>query len=189
MPSDQVKDSVTEARARLQSHFQGYTGDKYGEGWENLWAKGDFLPWDKGAPNPALIDTLKEREDLIGNAMVTDEDGKQRRRKRALVPGCGRGVDVLLLKSFGYEAVGLEYSEAAVKACRKYQEGYGSGYRIQDEKLGEGTARFVVGDFFQDGWLAEIGGQENQFDLIYDYTVSHSCSDERHMHRIDKQLS
>jgi L-aminopeptidase/D-esterase-like protein len=27
------------------------------------------LPWDKGAQNPALIDTLKEREDI--NALLT----------------------------------------------------------------------------------------------------------------------
>jgi methyl halide transferase len=165
-----------EARARLQDHFKGYTGDKYGEGWENLWAQGDFLPWDKGAPNPALIDLLKERKDIIGNAMMEDaEDGKPRRRKRALVPGCGRGVDVLLLKSFGYEAWGLEYSETAVSACRTYQEEHGREYRVQVEGVGEGTARFVVGDFFQDDWLVDIGGPGTQFDLIYDYTVSQCC--------------
>lgn len=162
-----------EARARLQGHFQGYSGDKYGEGWENLWAKGDFLPWDKGSPNPALIDTLKERQDIMGNAMI--ETGGKLRRKRALVPGCGRGVDVLLLKSFGYEAVGLEYSETAVQACRKFEEEHGSGYQTYDANSGEGTARFIVGDFFQDSWLAGIGGAENKFDLIYDYTVSQGC--------------
>lgn len=170
MPSDQVKQSVMDARARLQSHFQGYKGDKYGEGWEDLWAKGDFLPWDKGAPSPALIDTLKERQDIIGNAMV-EVDGKLR-RKRALVPGCGRGVDVLLLKSFGYEAIGLEYSENAVKACHRFEEEKGGEYQTYDTKIGEGTAQFVVGDFFQDDWLVAVGGSKNKFDLIYDYTVS-----------------
>ena len=159
-----------QARARLQEHFGEYAGDKYGQGWERLWAQGDFLPWDKGAPNPALIDLLRERHDLIGNAMV-EMDGK-RRRKRALVPGCGRGVDVLLLKSFGYEAVGLEYSEAAVQACHRYEEEHGREYRVQDEEIGEGTAQFVVGDFFRDTWLAGTAGPESTFDLIYDYTVS-----------------
>ncbi|ERF71266.1 hypothetical protein EPUS_05318 [Endocarpon pusillum Z07020] len=166
--SSQVKESVIEARARLQGHFAEFSGDKYGQGWENLWAKGDFLPWDKGAPNPALIDTLQEQQNIIGNAMV-EVDGKLR-RKRALVPGCGRGVDVLLLKSFGYDAIGLEYSETAVKACRKYEEEHGSEYQTYDEMLGEGSAQFVVGDFFQDDWLAGIGGSEKRFDLIYDYT-------------------
>ena len=159
-----------EARARLQSHFSEYSGDKYGQGWEKLWENADFLPWDKGAPNPALIDTLRERQDLTGNAMV--KINGELRRKRALVPGCGRGIDVLLLKSFGYDAVGLEYSETAVKACHKYEEAHGNEYQTQDEELGEGTAQFVVGDFFKDDWIAEKAGPENKFDLIYDYTVS-----------------
>ncbi len=173
MSSDQGKGSSGEVRARLQKHFADFSGDKYGEGWEDLWAKGNFLPWDRGAPNPALIDTLRERQDIIGNAMV-EVDGKLR-RKRALVPGCGRGVDVLLLKSFGYEAIGLEYGQTAVKACHEYEGAHGSEYQTYDEKLGDGSARFVVGDFFMDDWLAEIGGQENKFDLIYDYTVSRRC--------------
>jgi methyl halide transferase len=176
--SQQVQSSVVEARARLQEHFEEYSGDKYGQGWEKLWAKGDFLPWDKGAPNPALIDMLRERQDVIGNAMV-EIDGKQR-RKRALVPGCGRGVDVLLLKSFGYDAVGLEYSEAAVKACHKYEEEHGSEYQIQDKEIGEGTAQFVVGDFFKDDWIAGKEGPENKFDLIYDYTVGASLRSNIH---------
>jgi methyl halide transferase len=177
MSSDQVKKSVMDARARLQKHFQEYPGEKYGEGWENLWTEGDFLPWDKGSPNPALIDTLKEHEDIIGNAMV-ERDGKVR-RKKALVPGCGRGVDVLLLKSFGYEAIGLEYSETAVKACHDFEEQHGSEYHILDEKLGEGTAKFVVGDFFRDDWLTHTAGSEKTFDLIYDYTVR-NCSPPTH---------
>lgn len=173
MSSTQVKQSVVEARAKLQGHFKKYSGDKYGEGWESLWSKGDFLPWDRGAPNPALIDTLVERQDVVGNATV-EIDGKIR-RKRALVPGCGRGVDVLLLKSFGYEAVGLEYSETAVEACHKFEEEHGSDYIIHDADLGEGTAQFAVGDFFKDDWLEETASPEHKFDLIYDYTVSGNC--------------
>lgn len=168
MSSDQVQQSVTEVRKKMQGHFQQYSGERYGEGWEELWAKGDFLPWDRGAPNPALIDTLMERQDLIGNAMV-EIDGKLR-RKRAFVPGCGRGVDVLLLKSFGYDALGLEYSETAVTACRKFEEEHGSEYQVHDAEIGEGSAQFVVGDFFKEDWLAGVGGLEKKFDIIYDYT-------------------
>jgi Thiopurine S-methyltransferase (TPMT) len=173
MTSDHVKASVTEARARLQGHFQEYSGDKYGEGWEKLWSKGDFLPWDKGAPNPALVDALEERQDLLGSAMI-EEEGKMR-RKRALVPGCGRGVDVLLLSSFGYDAVGLEYSETAIKACHQFQKEHGSEYPMRDEQIGSGTAKFAVGDFFKDDWIGGSAGPENKFDLIYDYTVSQCC--------------
>lgn len=172
MSSDKVKQSVMDARARLQGHFKEYEGDKYGEGWEKLWANGDFLPWDKGAPNPALIDTLRERQDIIGN-VILEIDGKQR-RKKALVPGCGRGVDVLLLKSFGYDVIGLEYSETAVKVCHGFEKEHGNEYAVYDPKVGQGSAQFIVGDFFKDDWLAGIAGPEAKFDLIYDYTVS--CS-------------
>ena len=171
MSSDQVKDSVMEVRARLQGHFQKYSGEKNAEGWESLWAMG-YLPWDRGFPNPALMDALKERQDILGTAMIESE-GKLR-RKRALVPGCGRGVDVLLLKSFGYDAIGLECSESAVKGCREFEEAHGSEYQNHDAESGEGTAQFVNGDFFRDGWLAEIAGSEKKFELIYDYTVSHN---------------
>ena len=169
MASEKVDSSLLQARARLTNHFDEYQGEKYGEGWQKLWEKGDFLPWDRGAPNPGLIDTLQQRQDLLGIAEI-DLDGKPR-RKRALVPGCGRGVDVLLLKAFGYDAIGLEYSKDAVKACNVYEEEHGQDayYQTQDEKLGQGTAKFVVGDFFTDDWLERAGCQE--FDLIYDYTV------------------
>ena len=65
---------------------------------------------------PALLDTLINHKGVVGNAM----DGS--RRKKALVPGCGRGVDVLLLQSLGYDVVGLEISPGAVKACLEYAQ-------------------------------------------------------------------
>ena len=82
---------VAEARARLKSHFAEFGGDKYGEGWDKLWEKGDFLPWDRGLPSPALVEAL-QRRDIVGTSTI-EVDGKPR-RKRALIPGCGRGVDV-----------------------------------------------------------------------------------------------
>ena len=71
------------------------------------------MPWDRGFPNPALVEVLRDRTDVIGKALA-DIDGKPQ-RKKALVPGCGRGVDVCLLESFGYDCVGLEYSAKAVQ--------------------------------------------------------------------------
>ncbi|KAK4946028.1 hypothetical protein LTR10_014830 [Elasticomyces elasticus] len=160
---------VEEARAALKQHFSTFQGQKYAEGWADLWAKGDFLPWDRGHPSPALADTLADHADLIGHAMV-DENGKPR-RKRALVPGCGRGVDVLLLQSFGYDAVGLEYAADALKACEDYEKEHAGDYPVRDEKVGKGTARFVHGDFYTDDWLESTGfGKDAKFDLIYDYT-------------------
>lgn len=87
------------------------------------------------------------------------------------MPGCGRGVDVLLLASFGYDAYGLECSAAAVDACKKEERENHSRYRVRDEKVGKGKITFVQGDFFDDTWLKEIGVPRNGFDVIYDYTV------------------
>ncbi len=151
------------------SHFAG-DFSKHPNKWSDLWDKGDFLPWDRGKPNPALIDTLTERQDLIGSCMTQDGLGHQR-RKRALVPGCGRGYDVLLLASFGYDAYGLEVSDTAVKRCIEEQKGNGDKYPLKDESIGAGKASFFVGDFFSSTWMTNVEG-DGKLDLIYDYTVS-----------------
>ena len=159
---------LDQARAALREHFSDYQGEKYAEGWAKLWQDGSLLPWDRGKPSPALSDTLENYRGLIGGAMV---DG---RRKRALVPGCGRGVDVLLLESFGYDAVGLEVSEGAVKAAEQYAEEHGNEYVVKDDKVGKGSRKFVHGDFYKNDFLGDAGMKGGEkFDLIYDYTVSH----------------
>jgi hypothetical protein len=112
---------------------------------------------------------LRERTDIIGKALA-EFDGKLQ-RKKALVPGCGRGVDVCLLESFGYDCVGLEYSAKAVEACDKYAKENESTYTVQDEKIGKGSKVFVQGDFYKDDWLEKTGLGIKHFDLIYDYTV------------------
>lgn len=133
-------------------------------GWDDLWNKGDFLPWDRFAPSPALIDTLVNHQGVTGNHEVGG------RRKKALVPGCGRGVDVLLLESLGYDTVGLEYSAKAVEECEKYAKEKGGEYETQ---VPGGSRKFVQGDFYKDDWLEKVGMRKGEtFDLIYDYTVS-----------------
>ena len=134
-----------------------------------LWNKGEFLPWDRGAPSPALEDFLVDRKVLIGPCIIDDSAGVKR-RKKAFVPGCGRGYDVLLLASFGYDALGLEVSESAVKRCFEEKEKHGDKYPAKDPSIGTGHIDFVEGDFFKDDWIARASIQ--QFDLIYDYTVS-----------------
>ena len=167
-----VESSEDDVRNRLRQHFTTSTSE-HGSRWSQLWDEGDFLPFDRGAPNPALRDILKNRTDLLGTSLrdVQDLEGK-RKRKRALVPGCGRGYDVLLLASFGYDAYGLEISETAVKRCEEEKAKNGKNYDTQDETVGVGTVKFVQGDFFKDEWLKilDLKG-ESRFDLVYDYTV------------------
>lgn len=158
--------SSQDARDRLLKHFANGSSDRP-HLWSQLWDKGDFLPWDRGMPNPALEDVLADRQDLIGTCFKQGPDG-QKQRKKALVPGCGRGYDVLLLASFGYDAYGLEASEKAVELCVQEQKTNGQKYPAKDESAGSGSATFLQGDFFSDGWAGKI--RETGFDLIYDYT-------------------
>lgn len=99
------------------------------------------------------------------------ESGGQITRKKALVPGCGRGVDVFLLASFGYEAYGLEYSTTALEVCQKEAAKYEHGVPARDPKIGSGSVSFLQGDFLEDGWLKGAGLENGSFDLVYDYTV------------------
>jgi len=75
-----------------------------------------------------------------------------------------------LLESFGYDAIGLEYSQKAVEACEKYVDEHGSSYPVRDEKIGKGSKKFVQVDFYKDNWLSETGLGVKHFDLIYDFT-------------------
>ena len=120
-------------------------------------------------PNPALVDTLTDRVQLLGSCFKDDSRGNKI-RKRALVPGCGKGYDVLLLASFGYDAFGLEVSETAVRRCYDEQRTNGHKYPTRSENDGVGTVTFLIGNYFADGWMNGIAG-DAKFDLIYDYTV------------------
>lgn len=162
-----VADHSNDVRARLKAIFSTPPSE-HGKGWDKLWKEGDFLPWDKGTPNPALVDLLNDRRDVIGSPLIGE--GDSRRRKRALVPGCGRGYDVLLLASWGYDAYGLEISESAVRRCEEEKRVNGEKYSVRDETVGCGEAKFIVGDFFADDWLKDVDGS-GTFELIYDYTV------------------
>ena len=155
-------------RERLRDHFAASNTPSR---WDDLWSTGTWLPWDRGTPNPALIDVLSTKSEFLGSALVTDQNGKTR-RKRALVPGCGKGYDVFLFAAFGYDAFGLEGSKNAVKACEGFR-GEAEGkeeYKIRDAEAGRGEVNFVLGDFFSKEWEKETG--EGGFDVIYDYTVS-----------------
>jgi methyl halide transferase len=95
-------------------------------------------------------------------------------RRKVLVPGCGRGFDVVLFASRGYDAVGLEVSANAAEAARKYIAEPGDGplekeYIVKDASVGRGKTEVVEGDYFADEWRKGVA--EGQFDIIYDNTV------------------
>jgi SAM-dependent methyltransferase len=115
-------------------------------------------------PNPALVDLLSERQDLVP---LPETPGS----KKALVPGCGKGYDVLLLAAFGYDAYGLEVSQGALQAARKHEVEAESNDIYTVKGKGKGNVKWLSGDFFKDDFKANVD-TEAKFDLIYDYTVS-----------------
>ncbi|KAF2748317.1 S-adenosyl-L-methionine-dependent methyltransferase [Sporormia fimetaria CBS 119925] len=159
----------TQNQDRLRTFFEGHSTNAHPTRWDDLWKAGDFLPWDRGSANPALIDTLNARPPWLG--APTKPDGS---RKRALVPGCGKGYDLVLFAAHEYDAYGIEISENAAKAAENWlknpEEGNEGEYKTREEKVGKGVTKMLIGDFFQDDWATEAGGIGEGFDVIYDNT-------------------
>jgi hypothetical protein len=173
---------------RLRSHFASLDPSSHAEGWDSLWAEGTFIPWDRGYANPALIDLLaapskpptsSEPNPTPGAPKPDTLDGVgielPKRPARALVPGCGKGYDVVLLASYGYDTYGLEVSSHATETANSYLSNPGKGplegeYAIKDTKIGSGVMKCLHGDFFENAWLEQAGGSGG-FDIIYDNTV------------------
>lgn len=154
-------------RERLRQHFRDQPAEAHTGRWDAMWQQ-NITPWDRSEPNPALIDTLLEKSDIIGNS--TQQESSTH-RMRALVPGCGRGYDVLLLASHGFDAYGLDVSQTAIDGCTtldKQQGDDATKYPIKNEHVGRGSRTFLMADFFQDDLSPHTGG--GKFDVIYDYT-------------------
>ncbi|KGQ05680.1 putative thiol methyltransferase 2 [Beauveria bassiana D1-5] len=156
-----------------------HTSQDQASAWDNLY-RNDFHPWDRGGPSLALADLLTERPDLIAPAQDVDRRGNPLRdatgavvRRTALVPGCGRGHDVLLLKTFGYDVVGLDSSADGIRRAKENVatlEAAPGGVKPQGNvQLGQES--WVVADFFAQDWSNGLGTDgSGKFDLIYDYT-------------------
>lgn len=156
----------------LRDHMARYAGETYVEGWAKLWnnkKEDETLPWDRGCHSIALEELLMKWKQSGEGVFAQKTQAKQRRR--ALVPGCGTGYDVLLLASFGFDVYGLDYSQNAVEYAKGYAAENAKKYPVKDAELGRGKVVYVEGDYFKDDWLEGLGLPENSFDLIYDYTV------------------
>ncbi|KAF1837646.1 hypothetical protein BDW02DRAFT_595317 [Decorospora gaudefroyi] len=131
---------------RLRTHFSSGPENTHNNRWDELWREASFLPWDRTHANPALIDLLTTRTQPLASSDPNPSlgapapssaspgystlpsaltlDGK---RRRVLVPGCGKGYDVALFAAHGYDAYGLEVSVHAAEAARKYLTSEGTG--------------------------------------------------------------
>ncbi|KAL4880676.1 S-adenosyl-L-methionine-dependent methyltransferase [Aspergillus karnatakaensis] len=209
-------------KGRLISHFENHNTSSppttHASRWSSLWNTNESHLWDRGIPSPALIDLLEEHSETLLSPYQPRPDKKNenepdtdhvlltsppaaiegRRRRKALVPGCGIGRDVLALSLHGFDAYGLEISETAVSKAPEFaaeelfsasevKECYfGRRHTQHKDYSGRGTARFIQGDFFDSAWLGDVdpdpdsdldfgsgsGKGREVFDVIYDYTVS-----------------
>ncbi|KAI1350849.1 S-adenosyl-L-methionine-dependent methyltransferase [Xylaria sp. FL0043] len=150
----------TEEQPRLPKYFEGALPQEHSSRWNKCW-EDKCTPWDRGGPSVALYDLLKENPDGIISSLPNKNSPK-----RALVPGCGRGHDVLLLSSFGYDVYGLDVSSQALDAARENAEkALAEGlYATQGSK--RGAINWTCQDFFAEEW----NDVPTSFDLIYDYT-------------------
>lgn len=166
----------------LRERFRNLTRDEYTQRWNDLWIEG-ATSWDRGQPSPVLFDLFSGVYPEIKGYLARDpalvpEAGRQMRK--ALVPGCGRGYDVLLLAAFGYDAYGLEVSQKALEAAREYEQIHRGDEIYQGhedpfnpgKKYDKGTVTWLAGDFFKNDFLKNFESEEGTFDLIFDYTVT-----------------
>eukprot|EP00596_Hydrurales_sp_CCMP1899_P005758 CAMPEP_0119040280 /NCGR_PEP_ID=MMETSP1177-20130426/10154_1 /TAXON_ID=2985 /ORGANISM="Ochromonas sp, Strain CCMP1899" /LENGTH=218 /DNA_ID=CAMNT_0007005181 /DNA_START=203 /DNA_END=856 /DNA_ORIENTATION=- len=115
--------------------------------WEAMWEAGigPGQAFDTGSASPVLVQLID------ANAIPEG---------RALVPGCGRGYDVLALASAKRTVIGLDIAELAVSAARN---------RI--EALPSAEAPFKESMEFRQASFFDLPSDDDQkFDFIYDYT-------------------
>ena len=93
-------------REKLRQYFLTLKDDEQTKGWDDMWQQ-EITPWDRHQPNPALLDALSSKKKISESPLRGD---KRNVRKKALVPGCGRGYDVLLFASYGFDGQSLAYN-------------------------------------------------------------------------------
>ena len=81
-------------------------------------ADASVVPWDRGAPNPRLVEWVT-RENPTGPG-------------RALVVGAGLGADAEYLAGLGYETTAFDVSETAVRIARERNPGWRVRYVVAD---------------------------------------------------------
>ena len=164
----------------LRSTFEHHPFSEHQAQWDALW-KNSITPWDRGGPSMALHDLLIEHPDLFPH------EGRTAKPK-ALVPGCGRGHDALLLAYvFGYDVCALDSSATSLEAAAENERRVmaneeGVVYALRDGVPDRGKVQWVQGDFFSDEWRQDFDNNNTRpgtwagYDLIFDYAVSSARS-------------
>jgi SAM-dependent methyltransferase len=77
------------------------------------------MPWDRAEPHPLLAEWAAARQ-------VRGEG------RRAVVVGCGLGADAEFLATLGFETVGFDISETAVRVAQEHHPGSPVRYQVGD---------------------------------------------------------
>jgi SAM-dependent methyltransferase len=103
------------------------------------------MPWDRTAPHPLLAQWARERH-VSGDGL------------RAVVVGCGLGADPAYLAGLGYDTVGFDIAEAAIRVARR--------------RFAESTVEYVVADLLDPPrhWL-------RAFDLVVEIITVQALPD------------
>ncbi len=107
--------------------------------WNSRYVDAD-TPWDKGAATPVLGELIQCKPEYF------IEGG------RALVPGCGRGYDVIPLLDQGMKVTGMDISQAALNEAEIL---HGSSDDLN----------WLQADLFQ-----AQDGLENVYDVVWEHT-------------------
>ncbi|KAL8286889.1 hypothetical protein RQP46_003895 [Phenoliferia psychrophenolica] len=156
MPSDTAAIAsgiVPPAFSRIREIFAAdpSSGRDANGAWEKMWVEG-ATPWDGAEIQPAFREIVEERwgevEGVDFASLVDGGNGK------ALVPGCGRGYDVIYLASKGFQATGADLSVSAVAAAQAhYATLVGAPKNVNFQQM----------DFFKDL-------TPGAYSICYDYT-------------------
>ncbi|KAF8625373.1 hypothetical protein AX15_005414 [Amanita polypyramis BW_CC] len=116
--------------------------------WEIPWKLG-VTPWNKGTYHPTLREAIEE----------PGIDFPKGSNKRALVPGCGEGHDVIYLAStLGIHTTGLDISPTALERANNLVE--------SNSNVPEDLISYSLDDFFG----LKPQSETEKYDLIHDYT-------------------
>lgn len=194
----------------LQRAFAGLPLEAHGPIWDQAW-KLNQVTWDRGIARVTLYEALTDYPELfdgrhpdlkqLGGSggyglgpeaasgaiqLSTQKRKPTKKRKMALVPGCGRGYySSLLVHVFGYQVYALDISKEALNQATEHRHEWrkvvhlgGSQDPIDFSVLGSerhndhGNVKYLLGDFFDDQWMRDAEIEGLKFDLIFDYDVS-----------------
>jgi len=147
--TEEVKKALIRAQEVMAQNHGGRDADPSKavetQGWEQLWQEG-ITPWATLRINAPMTYLFEKEQGEI----------KIPRGGKALVPGCGRGDDVVIFGKLGYDSLGIDLSPTAVQHANEW-------LKTVPKEENDGKIEVRVENFFN--WAPA-----ETFQLIYDYT-------------------